>query len=102
MAENANVIYRCEKCAKLHETKKNAQQCCDGLTPLQRLADTLHGMYCNSPYEDVCGYFYASWENPNSERESWLRSATALSGKAKKYGLTIEAALEIVKASWRK
>lgn len=44
-------------------------------SPLQKLADAIHGIECHWNHTDGCSWHYESWEKPGYAREQYLKKA---------------------------
>lgn len=51
-----------DEIAKLKKEQAEFQS----LTPVQRLAETLHALQCRHDHTEYCGWYYEKWDNHNN------------------------------------
>lgn len=81
-------VYECPSCMTRFDTEPEAYECSlTHLTNEQRVADALHDAFCHRNHDDVCDWFYGSWDNLTWSRREYIKKAGILLEYTREYML---------------
>lgn len=70
-------------------------------TILFEIADSMHSKQCKLPHEDMCGWFYSSWDKfleGDGTRQSYYDKARHFADKARELDISIHKAVKFLNA----
>ena len=95
---NRSEIKKSQRSIENLEFKKKKLKYGDN-TIIFEIADSLHSKQCRHPHEDVCGWYYSSWDkflSGDRTRQSYYDKAKNLVNKAKELGISIRKTMKLI------
>lgn len=96
--DNRSEIKKSQRSIENLEFKKKKLKYGDN-TIIFEIADELHSKQCRHPHEDVCGWFYSSWDkflSGDRTRQSYYDKASRLVAKSKELGISVRKAMKLI------